>query len=288
MPGEGIPLRVSPLSGDVGRFGSAVAGSAPDGNHPLLVQDLAGSLRLHANRQELIERSANLVLVLDDGFHAAAVRINHGKGVLREEEGLLVQLKEQQDKINSSAGKGIASKLSGINSGLKSIGNTAKNVSSKISKGLSGSIDKTSSSFGNAIKKAGKLVLGIFAIRSAYMALRRASSELASYDKQYGANIEYIRYALTQAIAPILRYIVSLVGTILGYINSIIAAITGINIFSNASADNFKKMKNSAGGVAKSAKEIKKQLAGFDEMNVLTNNSSSSGGGRRRSSYSRI
>lgn len=200
----------------------------------------------------------------------------------------LVQLKEQQDKINSSAGKGIASKLSGINSGLKSIGNTAKNVSSKISKGLSGSIDKTSSSFGNAIKKAGKLVLGIFAIRSAYMALRRASSELASYDKQYGANIEYIRYALTQAIAPILRYIVSLVGTILGYINSIIAAITGINIFSNASADNFKKMKNSAGGVAKSAKEIKKQLAGFDEMNVLTNNSSSSGGGRRRSSYSRI
>ena len=129
------------------------------------------------------------------------------------------------------------------------------------------------SSIQNSIKSVARLALGVFGVRSAYLALRRASSNLASYDKQYAANIEYIRYALTQAIAPVLRWIVRLAATLLGYINTILNGWFGINLFSRGSAENFNKMKASTGGISKAVKEIKKQLAGFDEINMLTDQS---------------
>lgn len=133
------------------------------------------------------------------------------------------------------------------------------------------------SSIQSAIKKVSMLALGVFGLRSAYMAVRRASSELASYNPQYAANLEYIRYALTQAIAPVLEYIVNLARTALAYINYIAQAWFGVNLFANASAKSFEKIKNSVGGASASAKELRKTLAGFDEMNIL--NSSSTGGG---------
>lgn len=138
---------------------------------------------------------------------------------------------------------------------------------------LKGSIDKVGNSFTGAVKKAGKLALAIFGIRSAYMMLRRASSELATYDEQYATNLEYIRFVLTQAIAPVLKYIVNLAMQLLGYINAILQAWFGVNLFANGSVEAFQKMKKGASGVAKAVKEIKKQLLGFDEINMLTSQS---------------
>jgi hypothetical protein len=134
-------------------------------------------------------------------------------------------------------------------------------------------------SFSDSIKHAAKLALAIFGIRTAYNLLRQASSELASYDQQYATNLEYIRYVLTQAIAPVLRYIVGLAMQLLSYINAIANGWFGINLFGNASAKSFQKMKAGAGGVSKAVKEIKKELAGFDEINILSDQSSGGAGG---------
>ena len=138
---------------------------------------------------------------------------------------------------------------------------------------LKNSFNSVESSIQNSISKISRLALGIFGLRSAYMALRRASSDLANYDEQYATNLEYIRYVLTQAVAPILRYIVNLAATLLGYINAIMQGWFGINIFSRGSAESFNKMKAGASGVSKAVKEIKKQLAGFDEITMLTDQS---------------
>lgn len=138
---------------------------------------------------------------------------------------------------------------------------------------LKESFNGVGSSIQNSITKVARLALGVFGVRSAYLALRRASSDLATYDKQYAANLEYIRYALTQAIAPVLRWIVQMAATLLGYINAILNGWFGINLFSRGSAENFNKMKKSTSGVSKAVKEIKKQLAGFDEINMLTDQS---------------
>lgn len=138
---------------------------------------------------------------------------------------------------------------------------------------LKGSIDKVGSSFSGAVKKAGRMALAIFGIRGAYMLLKRASSELSSYDEQYATNLEYIRYVLTQAIAPVLKFIVNLAMQLLSWINAILQAWFGINLFANGSVESFQKMKKGAGGVSKAVKEIKKQLLGFDEVNMLTDQS---------------
>ena len=140
----------------------------------------------------------------------------------------------------------------------------------KVKEGFKG----VGSSLQNAVRKASQLVLGIFAIRSAYNFLRSASSELSQYDSQYKANIDYIRFALTQMVAPILKYIVNLAGTLLNYINMIAKAWFGVNLFQNAGVNAFKNMKSGANGTTKAVKELKKQLAGFDEMNVLSDTSS--------------
>lgn len=161
----------------------------------------------------------------------------------------LIELNNQKDRANASG-------MSNLSEGIAGMG---RNIE-------------------NAIGKIARLTIGIFGIRSAYSAVRQASSYLGTYDKQYAANIEYIKYSLTQVVAPILRYIVSLAATLLGYINAIVNAWFGINLFSNSSAKSFGKMKASAGGVAKSAKEIKNTLAGFDEMNVLSDTSTDTGG----------
>ena len=127
--------------------------------------------------------------------------------------------------------------------------------------------DKMNKSVGNSIKHIGRLALGIISVASAYRLMSAASSTLAQYDEQYGANLEYIRYALAQSIAPILRYLVDLAGKLLGYLNYILNAWFGINLFANATASSMNKGANATA-------KMKKQLAGFDEMNVLNDNGS--------------
>lgn len=138
---------------------------------------------------------------------------------------------------------------------------------------LKDSFNNVGKSIQGSIKSVARLALGVFGVRSAMLALRRASSDLASYDKQYAANLEYIRYALTQAIAPVLKWIVEMAAKLLGYINAIVQGWFGINLFSKGSAENFNKMKKTTNGVSKAVKEIKKQLSGFDEINMLTDQS---------------
>ena len=150
---------------------------------------------------------------------------------------------------------------------------------------LKESFNGVGSAIQNAIHKISRLALGVFGIRSAFMAVRRASSEFASYNPQYAANLEYIRYALTQAIAPVLEYIVGLAKKLLAYIAYIAKAWFGVNIFANASAESFKQAKNNLAGATKQAKELQKTLAGFDEMNIINSTSTGGGGGVSADSF---
>ena len=117
------------------------------------------------------------------------------------------------------------------------------------------------------IKKIAKWSLAIFSIRSAYQFVRQSVSTLAQYNEQIGTDIQYIRFALASTLQPIIEWMVKAVFTLLGYVNYLAKAWFNIDLFANASVKNFNKMN-------KSAKELKNQLAGFDEMNVLGDNKS--------------
>lgn len=123
---------------------------------------------------------------------------------------------------------------------------------------------------GSAIKKVGRWTLAVFGIRSAYMFVRQAMSTLSQYNEQIKNDVDYIRFAVASALQPLIQNLIKLAYTLLTYVNYIAQAWFGVDLFANASADAMSKS-------AKSAEKMKKSLAGFDEMNVISD--SSSGGG---------
>lgn len=139
---------------------------------------------------------------------------------------------------------------------------------------LKNGFKKMNTSVSSSIKHIGRLALGIFSVASAYRLMSSASSTLGQYDEQYATNLEYIRYLLAQVLAPALKYIVNLAGTLLSYLNYIAQAWFNVTLFSKNSAKNFAKAR---GSTAKIKKDL--QTTPFDEMNVLQDTSSSGGGG---------
>lgn len=130
--------------------------------------------------------------------------------------------------------------------------------------------DSVGNSVSSSIKHIGRLALGVLSVASAYRLMSSASSTLGQYDEQYATNLEYIRYLLAQVLAPALKYIVNLAGTLLSYLNYIAQAWFKVTLFSKNSAKNFAKAR---GSTSKIKKDL--QTTPFDEMNVLSDTSSS-------------
>lgn len=126
---------------------------------------------------------------------------------------------------------------------------------------------------GDNIRKLGRMALAVFGIRSAYLAISRATNILAGENKGIANDITNIQSALANALLPIILKIISFAKTLMGYVNYIWRALFGKNLFKSG-ADNLKSGANSAAKIKKSL-----QTAGFDEMTTLSDNSSSSAGG---------
>ena len=140
------------------------------------------------------------------------------------------------------------------------------------------SVDGIGNSIQNVTRRVVKWGLAIFGIRSAYLAVRQAASTISQYNEQIGTDIEYIRFALASTLQPVIEGLIKLAYKLLTYVGYIAKAWFGVNIFANASNKAFAKGN-------KQAKEMKKQLAGFDEMNVLSDNSSASNTGAGTPSF---
>lgn len=135
------------------------------------------------------------------------------------------------------------------------------------------SIDNIGVSMGKVAKKVAKWSLAVIGIRSAYSGIRSAISTISQYDEGMAKQIEYIRFALANALKPIIEWIINAFFQLIALAGRFIYLLTGKNIFENSGVKDFEKAMDKSEG---SAKEIKKSLAGFDEMNILEDNSSSS------------
>ena len=153
----------------------------------------------------------------------------------------LLTLKDQQDKLGKS-------NLVTVKRIMEDIGNST----------------------GKVIKQVGRWTLAIFGVRAVYSFVRNSINAIANDNEQLKTDIDYMRNALAYSIEPIITKIVDLAKQLMFYGAYLLKAWTGKNLFENAN----KSLK----GANKQAKDLKKTMAGFDEMNVLSDNSSSSGG----------
>lgn len=170
--------------------------------------------------------------------------------------------------------------LKSIPSYISKISQGIKNLSSKFS-----SVRDSSSKFtgvlknglGQIIKMAGALL----GIRTIYNLLRNSANAWLnsqnSQAQQLQSNIEYMKYALGSALAPVIETIVNLIYQALKGVQSLIYALTGVNIFANASAKAYSNMANSANNAQKATQK----LSDIDEIHNIqedTNSNSGSGG----------
>ena len=174
--------------------------------------------------------------------------------------------------------KNTFSSLGNVTSKIKGTFNQLPKITSKISTKITQMGIGLKQGLGHILRYAGAL----FSLQTIYSALSSsANAWLSSQNqaaKQLNANIEYMQYAMGSALAPIIQFVTNLVYKLMKAIQSVAYALTGVNIFANASADAYSNMASNASDANKATK----QLAGVhSEINNISSNdsSSSSGGG---------
>lgn len=231
----------------------------------LIEEQFAESRKLATSEEELngiIEQQTGLLELFDLGLEKIKeeqTQINQ-KTMQNEknQEGIRKSIEDSKQKLaqfNAEAERG--KKIDGIKKGVDDINRGLK----------------------NSVKSVVRWALAFVGIGSAINFLRSSISTISQYNTQVATDIEYIRFALASTLEPVIIKIINLVKTLLYYVGYIAKAWFGVDLFANASVDKFKKNEKSLGGMAKQAKEVNKQLAGFDEMNVLQDNSDTGGGG---------
>lgn len=194
-------------------------------------------------------------------------------------------INNMKDKF-SAVGKAMSDGIAKAGTGIKGLAKKIAVVGSVAIKTMA-KVLVSAVSFGLALTAA----LGIVALLGlAFLAIVEAAKKVGEENKTIKNDIQYIVFALTTALQPVIDWIanalvkiIQFLITIFKYAMAIVNTLAGRNLFAKATPEAFaKKMKESeksSKGVAKNAKEIRKQLAGFDEMNVLTDNSGGGAGG---------
>ena len=175
------------------------------------------------------------------------------------------------NKVRSSL-----SSLKGSADNVRKSFNQLPNITTKVNAKITQIGKGMKQGLGHVLRYAGAL----FSLESIYTMLSSsANAWLSSQNaqaQQLNANIEYMKYAMGSALAPIIQFVTNLVYKLMKAIQSVAYALTGVNIFANASADAYSNMASSASDANKATK----QLAGVhSEINNISSNDSSAGGG---------
>lgn len=123
-----------------------------------------------------------------------------------------------------------------------------------------------------ALKKISKWSLAIFSIRSAYNAIRNATSTISQYNDDMANKINGIKLVMATALEPLVTRIVDLAYKLMTYINYIANAWFDVDLFATASEKSIKK-------AGKAMKDMSKTKASFDVFNTLGSKNSSKSSG---------
>lgn len=249
----------------------------PEAGNKRIKQETYRKLDNNTNYQSLVKQSDKL----NNEIEKYNTLLNSAKSKMAELEQQTSKTSTTQSKLGSFFGtfkkkiEQVKPSISKINNSFKELPKTTQNITNNI-KGMSAGIR-------NGLGHVFKYAMALFSLRGAYSVLSScAQSWLSSQNagaKQLSANINYMKYAMGSAFAPVIQYVTGLIYQLMKAIQSVVYALFRVNIFAKASASSYASM----AGSAKKAKNETKQLAGVhDEINNVQSNDSSdngSGGG---------
>lgn len=209
--------------------------------------------------------------------------LNDEKGVKFDYSEVLemkVELEELEKKLhkiqNNKSGSGNI--FSGMFSSIRKL-TPELNKTSGITVKIKNQINQWGSKVKNGLGQVLKYASALFGLRTIYNTLQQcASTWLSSQNtgaQQLSANINYMKYAMGSALAPIIQFITNLVYKLMKAIQQVAYALTGVNIFANATANS---MNNTTKNAKKATKAMKALAGVHDEINNISDNSGSDGG----------
>jgi len=213
-------------------------------------------------------------VIIPQQTHEAYYNAQNQVSVLnREQRQVLEEITKQNELIDKQELKvnKLTAKYEKQKNDLSVISTKMQQVSADTNK-FSISTENASKSASNVLKKITRWGLAIFGIRSAYMGIRQVMNSVLTQNQKLGDQMNGLKKSLYAAFTPIVEKIINLIRTLMAYINYVWKTLFGKELFSTKVSKDLKSG-------ASSAKEIRKQLAGFDEANVLSDNKSSGGGG---------
>lgn len=180
--------------------------------------------------------------------------------------------------IAGMTSKLITSRFNKLKDQLKGVGKQAEKTSMKFTRLL-----KYMIGLGTFRAIAGKLRQ---AIQQGIEALSNASPAFKSTVNAFKTSLNQLKGSFTSAFAPIatvvLPLLTSLINKVAAAIDVVarfIATLTGQHTYMKAVANDLSAVGGAAGGAAAQAKELKRQLAGFDDVEILSSDKDSGGGG---------
>lgn len=192
------------------------------------------------------------------------------------EIGSQIQQVTSKNSIWSNAVNRVKTGIAGIKKNANN-SNSSFNQMLKATSKINGQIKNIGKGMKNGLRNVFKYAAALFSLRSIYSALSSsASSWLSSQNKgaqQLSANIEYMKYAMGSMFAPIIEYVINLFYQLMKAIQSVVYALSGVNIFANASAKSYASMADSASDASKATKSLE---GVHDEINNVSSSDSSS------------
>ena len=132
-------------------------------------------------------------------------------------------------------------------------------------------IKKLTSGIGNGIekvsKKMGRIALSLIGIRSLYGMISSSMSRITSNNAEIKADIDALNSSLDEIIGRLVEALLPLLELIVGIVEFIAVYLFGVDLSSKRFSNNMKD-------ASKSATKLRKQLMGFDEMNILNEDGS--------------
>lgn len=182
-------------------------------------------------------------------------------------------------------------KLAGraVVTGLKKIGQLAGGAAKKLF-GLGQAGKETGLSIGGLFKKLLSFGAVLALLKKGFQVVKEGFDAMAGTDTRVAAALASLKGALgglkgslsaafapiLTAVAPALTTLINLLTQAVNAIGMFFAAITGQGYF--MAAKGMESVGSAAGSASGSVKELKRQLAGFDELNILSAGNSGGGG----------
>ena len=217
------------------------------------MQQVGGSKELELVKYKISEVEEKLENAKEGKIHLNTKEII-------EAEAELERLNNKKDKLEKG-GKG--NFFSSFFSSLKKITPSINNISGITIK-IKNQIKQWNGGIKNGLGHVLKYATALFSLRSVYSALSgSAQAWLGSQNKeaqQLSANIEYMKYAMGSVFAPVIQYVTSLVYQLMKAIQSVVYAMSGVNIFAKTTASSMKNTSSSAKQASKSLSSVHSEI----------------------------